>query len=166
MDAHPGARPALSELYRRYGAVVRRRARQITGSDDEAQEVLQELFRTLVETPQALDEVREPVAWLYRATTHMCLNRIRNRKNRERILREQGEAPEAREGDAEAATVVKQALQGLPENLAVAFVYYYLDQMTHAEIATMLGCSRRQVGYLLEQAHAHLERLKREVQDG
>jgi DNA-directed RNA polymerase specialized sigma24 family protein len=32
--------------------------------------------------------------------------------------------------------------------------------MTHAEVAELLGCSRRQVGYLLERAQQSLEHME------
>ena len=40
----------------------------------------------------------------------------------------------------------------MPADVASAVVYHHLDGMTHAEVAELLGCSRRQVGYLLERA--------------
>ena len=52
---------------------------------------------------------------------------------------------------------MREALSTLDEELAGLAVYYYLDEMTHAEIAEQLGCSRRQVGYLLERLDAKLK---------
>ncbi|MGB5809992.1 MAG: sigma-70 family RNA polymerase sigma factor, partial [Polyangiales bacterium] len=66
---------------------------------------------------------------------------------------------ETRSPSAETGALVRQALELLPEELANAFVYYYVDQMTHAEIAEVMGCSRRQVGNLLERAHDRLRKL-------
>jgi RNA polymerase sigma-70 factor (ECF subfamily) len=152
-------RKTIGELYRSHGAMVLRRARQITGNEHEAEEVVQEIFGKLLEEPASLDRARNPTAWLYGATTHLCLNRIRNRKNRERLLKEKVMPVEGEQRSAETAALVQQALDALPEELSAAFVYYYLDQMTHSEIAGILGCSRRQVGNLLERAHAKLERL-------
>ncbi len=159
-------RRVLSALYRTHGALVLRRARQITGSDEEAEDVLQELFHNLVEKPESLSRASNCTAWLYGATTHLCFNRIRNRKNRERLLQAHG-ADKATHRDASAETLafVQQALGALPDAQAMAFVYYYLDQMTHAEIADVMGCSRRHVGNLLERARAELERIHREDAD-
>jgi len=158
-------RRALSELYQSHGAVVLRRARQITGSHDEAQEVLHEVFRKLVEDPRSLDGARNHLAWLYAATTHMCINRIRNRKNRERLLHKRGPPEHVQEPSAETIALVRQALQSLPDELASAFIYYYLDQVTHSEIASVIGCSRRHVGDLLERARALLNQLDERSRD-
>jgi RNA polymerase sigma-70 factor, ECF subfamily len=53
---------------------------------------------------------------------------------------------------------MRRMLAKLPDDLAQAVVYYYIDEMTHAEIAEQLGCSRRQVGNLLERAAAHWQK--------
>ena len=46
---------------------------------------------------------------------------------------------------------VRSLLARLPEPLAEVAVYYHVDGMTHEEIAAMIGCSRRQVGNLVER---------------
>ena len=46
----------------------------------------------------------------------------------------------------------------LPDEVAAAVVYHHLDGMTPAEVAELLGCSRRQVGYLLERAQGLWDR--------
>jgi RNA polymerase sigma-70 factor (ECF subfamily) len=58
--------------------------------------------------------------------------------------------------DPEQLAELRQLLSRLEEPLASVLVYYFFDQMTHAEIAELVGCSRRQVGNLLA-------RLDREV---
>jgi RNA polymerase sigma factor (sigma-70 family) len=47
-----------------------------------------------------------------------------------------------------------EMLGRLPHDLAEVVVYYYLDEMTQDEIADQIGCSRRQVGHLLDRAVA------------
>jgi DNA-directed RNA polymerase specialized sigma24 family protein len=39
----------------------------------------------------------------------------------------------------------------MPEPLALVAVYYYVDELSHAEIARIMGCSSRHVGNLLER---------------
>jgi RNA polymerase sigma-70 factor (ECF subfamily) len=58
----------------------------------------------------------------------------------------------------EAASEVRRLLGLLPDDVATAVVYHHLDGMTHAEVAELLGCSRRQVGYLLERAQGLWDR--------
>lgn len=150
---------AVEQLYRSHGHVVLRRARHLLGSEADAREALQDVFAELLRTPLVLRAEGALVAWLYQATTHLCLNQLRNRRTGLRLL-ERHVAPgqlstEGPRGEALAA--VRQLLTRLPQQLAVVLVYHHLDGMTHEEISTVLGCSRRQVGYLLERAHTSLQ---------
>jgi RNA polymerase sigma-70 factor (ECF subfamily) len=79
----------VEALYRSYGHSVLRRARQILDSEDEATEVLQELFAGLIARPHQFDGRSAPSTFQYAATTHACLTRLRNRRNRHRLLNEQ-----------------------------------------------------------------------------
>src|SRR4051812_368461 len=52
---------------------------------------------------------------------------------------------------SEQVATVRDLLSRLPDRLAEVAVYYYVDEMTHAEIAGILGCSRRHVGDILQR---------------
>ena len=147
---------AIEALYRSHGHLVLRRARHLLGTDDQAQEALQEVFASLLRTPQTVRHEGALVGWLYQATTHYCLNQLRNTRSSMRLLAQVGPPPpesvEASGDAVEALQDVRRLLSGLPEQEASAVVYHHLDGMTHDEVAGLLGCSRRQVGYLLERA--------------
>ena len=148
----------VEAMYRSYGHSVLRRARQILASDDDAGEVLQEIFVGLVARPEQFDGRSAPSTFLYAVTTHACLARLRDRKNRIRLIDEQVR-PWATEVDprtADTAMLVREALAQLPEQEARAAVYYHLDGMSHAEIADVLGCSRRHVGDLIQRVAQRL----------
>jgi RNA polymerase sigma factor (sigma-70 family) len=142
----------VGEAYRRHGHSVLRRARDLLGDPAEALETLQEIFLGLLERPAAFGGQSALLTWLYSATTHHCLNRLRNRRTRERLLGESrlGEAPAAR-NPAELRIELRQLLARLDDDMATAAVYHLLDRMTQDEIATLMGCSRRHVGHLLER---------------
>jgi RNA polymerase sigma-70 factor (ECF subfamily) len=138
---------------------VLRRARQILGDDGEAREALQEIFMSLVQDPSQLDGKRSLSAWFYTATTNHCLNVLRNRRNRLRLVKEHVApmTPSSRPGVGEARAQVREALSRLSAELAQAAVYYYLDEMTHEEIAEILGYSRRHIGNLLQQVEREVK---------
>jgi RNA polymerase sigma-70 factor (ECF subfamily) len=48
--------------------------------------------------------------------------------------------------DAEARVIVQKILAGVPEELQEIAIYYYVDEMSHEEIAALVGVSRRTVG--------------------
>ncbi len=146
-------RGSIDDLYRKHGASVLRRARQLLGSDHEAREVLQELFVSLLEKPSQIDQARSITSWLYGATTHACLNRLRNAKTRGRLVNLhivplRVEATPAAIDDQAAA---RDLLAKMPDDLAQAATYYYFDELSQQEIAELMGCSRSHVGNLLER---------------
>jgi RNA polymerase sigma-70 factor (ECF subfamily) len=151
-------RPAIAELYRSHGHIVLRRARALMGSAADAEEALHEVFASLLRTPEL--QGSSAVAWLYQATTHFCLNQLRNRRTGARLIeaRHRPAQAEASEPRAEALAQVQSLLATLPTEVAAAVVYHHLDGMTHQEVAELLGCSRRQVGYLLSRASDQLAR--------
>ncbi len=139
----------IEELYRTHGHSVLRRARAMLGSDAEALDALHEVFLDLLARPAQLDGVVKRMAWVYRKTTFHCLKEIRQRGGHLRIVRALPR-PDHSSPRAEQLTTVRDVLARLPERLAEVAVYYYVDEMTHAEIAGILGCSRRHVGDLLQ----------------
>ncbi len=148
----------VTAAYKTHGNVVLRRARQILGNDD-AEEVLQEVFIALAERPMQYEGRSSLVTYLYSATTHACLSRIRNRKRRQALL-DVKVAPDTSHNSVargETLVIVRDLLARVPEDLAQAAIYYYVDEMTHDEIAAMMGCSRRHVGNLVERFHRAVE---------
>lgn len=148
----------FEDVYRRHAPRVHRRARALLGSDAAALDLVQDLFTSLYERPAQFGGKSSLSTFLYAATTHACWTRLRDGRNRLRLVQQAGESlpASARAADPEQLIELRQLLARLDEPLASVLVYYFFDQMTHAEIAELVGCSRRQVGYLLE-------RLEREV---
>jgi len=155
-------RSGVERLYRAHGHVVLRRASLLLGNDADAQEALQEVFASLLRSPGELRGDGSRVAWLYRATTHFCLNLLRNRRSGARLV-ERHLAPVSEAGGARADALadVRSLLALLPEEVGAAVVYHHLDGMTYDEVAGQLGCSRRKVGYLLERAQSLLTERER-----
>ena len=153
----------IDQVYRDHGHVVLRRARRILGDENDAREVLQEIFLSLLDKPEQFAGRSSINTWLYRATTNLCLNRIRRHKNRARLLRDviapalSDKAPSRAEDMAH----VNRLLNRLPDKLARVAILYYMDELTQEEIAGVLGCSRRQVGALLERFRARAQKQMR-----
>lgn len=147
-------RAGVERLYRAHGHGVLRRARMLLGSEADAQEALQEVFASMLRSPGEVRSAASVVAWLYQATTHLCLNVLRRRRTGARLVeRHLVPASEGDGGRADALAEVRSVLARLPDEVAAAAVYHHLDGMTYEEIGEQLGCSRRKVGYLLERAH-------------
>jgi RNA polymerase sigma-70 factor (ECF subfamily) len=145
-------RETVEGLYREHGHVVLRRARALLGDEEESRDVVQEVFMSLLDRPDQFEGRSTFTTWLYAVTTHACLSRLRNRRTRERLLRERGPVDATPAAPtAERFALVRQWLERLPESLALVAVYSMVDGMTQQEIADQIGGSRRRVGDLLKQ---------------
>jgi len=145
---------AFDALYRAHAPSAFRRARRVLGSESDAHEVVHDVFLSLLERPEQFAGKSTLTTFLYSAVTHACLNRLRNQGTRARLLCEHD--PRGRSSSAPAAqpddvASLRSALAAMPEPLAQVAVYYYVDELSHAEIARVLDCSRRHVGDLLQR---------------
>jgi RNA polymerase sigma-70 factor (ECF subfamily) len=151
-------RTSLETLYARYSRSVWRRARRILADDDAAKDVTQEVFLRAIEVDarEAFDGCA--IGWLYRVTTNLCLNRLRDAKRRTEILSE-STLQEAKERDADTQILVRRILERVPEELQSIAVFYYVDELAQDEIAGILGVSRRTIGNRLAAFHSAIGEL-------
>lgn len=125
------------------------------GDEADALEVVHDVFLSLLQNPAQYAGKSSLAAFLYSAVTHACLNRIRNRRTRDRLIASNPPPRAASPLDAEQQLDLHCALRDLPDEVAQVAIFYYLDALTHDEIAQIMGCSRRQVGKILERLARH-----------
>ena len=132
-----------------------RRARSILGSEAEAQEVLHDVFTSLLQKPDQFAGHSSPMTFLYRMTTNAALGRLRSVRNRTRLLaRHHAEERPLPHPGHENLIALREWLTTLSEPLAQVALYYHLDDMSQDEIAEVMGCSRQWVGKLLTRVKA------------
>jgi RNA polymerase sigma-70 factor (ECF subfamily) len=148
----------VEDLYRRYGSAVERRARSILGDRDAAADAVQEVFFRVLQKYEQFRGESSPMTWLYRVTTNHCLNQLRNEKRRGELLGELPRNGKDRARRMELSPDIRSSLHALPEGVAAAGIYYYLDGMTHEEIAALLDVSRRTAGNWVEKFQKHLKK--------
>lgn len=142
---------SLDELYRRHGPALLRRARAILANDAAARDAVQETFVCALRAGSGFRNEASPTTWLYRITTNLCLNQLRDGARRSALLDERGPVAEAAPADQEDRVTLTQVLSRVPEELREIAVYYYVDRMSQDEIASMLSVARRTVGNRLEE---------------
>lgn len=121
---------------------------------DEAQEVVQEIFVKVLERIDGFRNDASPTTWLYRMTVNHCLNRLRNEGRRNELWREHGTIPwtvPVPPADQDTVTFLRQFWRSIDDELVAIGLLYFVDGMTHAEIARVQGCSPRTVGNRLER---------------
>ena len=143
---------ALEALYRAHGHAVLRRAKRLLRHDDDARDVVQDVFLDVFKHPQNFEARSSIATYLYSATTHACLNRLRDGRNRTRLVAiETAGRPQEAPARGETRALACEILAALPADEAALAVYLYCDELTHEEVAGLLGCSRRHVGDLAMQ---------------
>lgn len=159
-------RKEVEALFRTYGPLVRRRARSILGNEAEAEDATQEVFVKVLSSLDAFRGESQPSTWLYRITTNLCLNRIRDNKRHKGRLEEltvsrQANLDSERPASAgpESRIALHALLQRIPADLAEAAIYYHVDGMEQEEIAKLTGVARRTVGYRLERFREEARKL-------
>src|SRR5215510_9954759 len=72
----------LDQVFRQHHALVYRTAYGVTGSREDAQDIVQTLFLQLLRREVPPDLKKNPKAYLYRAAVNLSLTSIRQRKRR------------------------------------------------------------------------------------
>jgi RNA polymerase sigma-70 factor (ECF subfamily) len=158
----------VGELYRRYAPMVLRRVHRFYRGH-EAEEVVHEVFLRVLEKVDGFRADASPVTWLYRITTNWCLNRLRNEGRRGELLEQEAGVLEQWQAPAphsEARAFLGQLWRHVDEESALVGIYYHLDGMTHDEIARVMGCSPRTVGYRLNRLSASARELMEQGTSG
>lgn len=132
-------------------------------SREDAVDVVHALFADLI--PTWTPDVDLP--YLYRAVTHRCLNLMRDRGTRARLLeREQtAAAPVGRvrlDDEVVGVGLVAALTERLDDGHLQVLVCRFVDDMTQDEIAAHLGVSRRTVGKRLDRIREAVTLLRRE----
>lgn len=142
----------MAALYRRYGALVLRRARRLVG-DADAEEIAHEVFVRALEHADAFRGDASPTTWLYRVTTRLGINRLRDVRRRAALLERHGPTvwdPNDPGQRSEARAFLLQLWQALDEELVMIGVLHYVDGLTTAEIGRMIGVTDRTIANRLK----------------
>ena len=142
---------AIEDLYRSYGAAVRRRAQSVLGCADAAEDALQDIFIKAIDHRDGFRAAASPRTWLYRVTMNHCLNVKRDGTRRRRLI-DVKVAPATPQADVslDARVQMNRILGRMPEDLRDAALCFYLGGLTQDETADTLGVSRRTVGNRLK----------------
>ena len=141
-----GSLEALGELYDRHRQTVYRTALAITGDEDVASDLLQDVFQRLFRFADHIDNQRALEPWLYRMTANLAYTWLRRDR---RCLRPLEDLADWLAGSARNATYevvelqddwsqVQKAVARLPLSQRVVVVLFYLNDLSLQEIAEIL----------------------------
>jgi RNA polymerase sigma-70 factor (ECF subfamily) len=154
----PSGSDGLDELYREIAPGLWRAIYVYAGARrDVADEAVAEAFTRAIE---ALANIREPKAWLYRVAFRVASAELRNGSRKP--LAVEGELPFE---DSDDVLPVLEALTRLPPNQRAAMVLHYRLDLSVRQIAETLGIAPATVKVHLHRGRNRLRQLLREDED-
>ena len=150
-------------LFRDHHHLIYRTAYSVTGSRQDAEDVLQTLFVKLLERGLPDGTTGNLKGYLYRATVNIALNIVRSRK-RENLSDEveglQTPAPlEEVTSIQDTQRTLLDAIAQLRPRAVEILILHYEHNYSDAQIAKMLGTSRGVIAVTLYRTRARLKRL-------
>jgi RNA polymerase sigma-70 factor (ECF subfamily) len=145
VECKQGSKKACYELYRLYSKAMLNVAFRIVGNIADAEDVLQESFLDAFSKVKDFRQETTFGLWLKQIVVHRSVNLLRKRKVEWVELGENeldGIADEVVDSDDEIqyqVTVVKQAMNKLPEGYRVVLSLYLLEGYDHEEIGQILN---------------------------
>lgn len=160
---------ALESLFREHYDQIFRTAYRVTGSADDAEDVLQTVFLRLARRDEGLlDLSPSPGAYLHRAAINASLDLIRSRAGSRPVSLEDveaelssaasGSSPAAQHEDKELRRLIQQAVTRLGPTASEMFVLRYFEGYGNREIAEMMKTSQMVVGVVLHRARTKLRK--------
>lgn len=166
--AHGSDIEELGELFRNHYRGMFRVAYRITGSESDAEDVLQTVFVRLTPGWTGRDLSPNPRAFLYRAAINASLDVVRRRKRLNAVpldvvdLDQTGKhsppSPADHMADAELRELIREAVAKLEGRAATAFAMRYYEGCDNAQIAEVLGTSQMVVAVTLHRARTRLRK--------
>src|SRR5438477_9501783 len=81
MERDRGADAGVDAVYRRYFPSIREKCKRMLGDSEESRDVAQETFARLWAAQLPLREPNQVVAWIYRTSTRLAIDRLRARRS-------------------------------------------------------------------------------------
>jgi len=153
----------LEEIFRQHYRLTYRTAYAVTGSPEDAEDVVQTIFMRLLRRALPPDLKKNPGAYFYRAAVNVSLNSIRGKKRQvlalDRARLETQLAAEDSESAEEIHRQLYDAVAQLDPDAAHILILRYAHNYSDAEIAKLLGVSRTVIAVRLYRSRARLRKL-------
>ena len=149
---------AFHEVMERFAAPVINLAVRFLGNRADAEEIAQETFLRLYQHPPQLDPSVKLFTWLYRVTVNLCMDRLRKQARTppmeplEDLQVAGSSSPRRAAVRTETADAVRRAVAALPADLRAPVILSMVEELSHAEIAAILGISPKAVERRLSRA--------------
>ena len=169
--------PEFEEIYETYASRVLNLAYRLTGDEEAARDLTQDIFIKVYEHLDSFEQRSDIFTWIYRIAANHVTNHLKKEKRRRLlglldrripdVLAETGGEPafdapspepsaQKKLEESERARVVWDAVRALPAEYRVPLVLYHYDGMSYKEIAETLGLSLSAVETRIHRAKKKL----------
>jgi len=162
---------AWDELVRRYNGPLFYYVRRMVDADEPAAQLLQEVWVKVLESLRTLREDGRLAPWLYSLTRNVAMSHYRERyasreTNDQETIQEQTAEPVSDASRFEDAELVHLGLSRIGWREREILTLHFLDDLSVAEIATVLGIPSGTVKSRLHRARSELRQvLEHETRD-
>jgi RNA polymerase sigma-70 factor (ECF subfamily) len=169
---------ALEALMTRHAGRVYRLAYGITRNPADAEEVVQDVFLTVVRKGGSFEGQATLATWMYRVTMNAALNRRRGKRrelevsleehlptytedghragDRSDLLVDWSSTPEDRALSGESRRILESAIDSLPEHYRAVLILRDVEELSNEEVASIVGDSLASVKSRLHRARMAL----------
>jgi len=168
---------AFRELFQKHKTRLINLSYRFVHRREAAEDIAQEVLIKVYEKKVQADANAKFSTWLYRVTVNASMDYLRSKRNRSVSL---DEASDYEDGDTtlldriadpasmppekileaeERQSFVRNAVEGLPENLKPCLLLYQFEEMSYLEIAKILGITEKAV----ERRLYHAKQILREA---
>ena len=155
--AKRGDEAALAALYREHGVAAFRLAYRLTGTREDAEDVVHDVFVGLPEALRRYEERGRLESWLMRVVARVALMRLRQRGRRREVSLDAVAGHQSPEAQAD-QTTLRDAVAALPDALRAVLVLKEIEGYSHGEVGALLGISAGASRARLLRAIMHLRR--------
>ena len=157
-----GSPEALAALYQEHGRALYRLAFRLTGTREDAEDVVHDVFVGLPEALAGYEERGKFTSWLKRVTARVALLQLRSHARRRQVSLHFAEQQPTLPAGTD-ASALERAVNALPDSLRVVVMLREVEGYSHGEVADLLGIT---VGASRVRAARALLRLRKTLEDG
>lgn len=154
----------FEDIFRQYSGLLFGTACEVTGSREDAEDVVQTVFVRLLRRGLPPEFQKNPKAYVYRAAVNESLNIIRSHRRHPTEPLEKVDVP-AESSETVSREIIHrklyEAIAELHPLVAEAVILRYVHGYSDAEIARLLAKSRVTIAVRLHRARARLAKLLR-----
>jgi RNA polymerase sigma-70 factor (ECF subfamily) len=167
-----GEECAFDRLVERYSGQVYALLTRFLGPRSGREDLVQEVFLRVIRARSTYQPAARFSTYLYRITFNLCVNRTQRSAGRESVSLdvepaggagahlhledERAAAPSDALERGDVVRVVREAIEALPPNQRIALILAKYEELSYADIASVLGSTEKAVKSLIHRARENL----------